>query len=66
MNNDICNAFRKNSDGSWSSIASVTINGPNGQIQINAGMTFTHAVQFMGVNLAAWLDQNCPQGGTGL
>jgi hypothetical protein len=55
-----CQAFRKNSNGSWTSVQSVTISNPNGgQIQIGAGVTFTRGVMFMGVDLAAWLDANC-------
>ncbi len=60
MAQNICQSFRKNADGSWTSIQSVTITGQGGgQIQIGAGMTFTRGVQFMGLDLAAWLDQNC-------
>ncbi len=57
--NEICQSFRKNADGSWTSIGSVTINGPNGSIQIGPGMTFQRGVLFMGLDLAAWLDENC-------
>jgi hypothetical protein len=55
----ICSAFRRNPNGSWTSIQSVTIQGPNGAIQIGPGMTSTRGVAFMGLDLAAWLDANC-------
>lgn len=59
MQESICDAFRRNPDGSWTSIKAVTIKGPAGEIQIGPGMTFTKGVQFMGVNLAEWLDEHC-------
>jgi len=55
----ICQAFQKHSDGSWSSISSTTIQGPNGSVQINPGLTFRKGVVFMGIELATWLDENC-------
>ncbi len=55
-----CDAFKKNPDGSWSSIKPVTISGPTGgSIKIGSGITFRKGVQFMGVDLAALLDANC-------
>lgn len=59
MQESPCSAFQRNPNGSWTSIKSVTINGPNGQIQISPGMTFIRGVLFMGLDLAAWLDENC-------
>jgi len=57
---EICSAFQKNSDGSWSSVKSVTITSPQGgQIQIGPGMTFRAGVLFMGLDLAKYLDQIC-------
>ena len=49
-------AFRHNEDGSWSCIAPVTLEHPNGRIQVTPGTTFTHGNRFMGIDLAAWLD----------
>lgn len=55
-----CSAFRNNGDGSWTSIAIVTISSPGGgHIQIGPGMTFSRGVRFMGIDLAALLDANC-------
>jgi len=58
---DICSAFQKNPDGSWTSVKSVTITSPQGggQIQIRSGMTFRGGVLFMGLDLAKYLDQIC-------
>ena len=58
---DICSAFRRNPDGSWTSIGSVSIKGPSGQVQVGTGMTFNRGVLFLGLDIAAWLDQNCGQ-----
>jgi hypothetical protein len=49
-------AFRRNVDGSWSCIRDVTLNGPNGRIQVTAGATFCPGSSFMGVDLARFLD----------
>jgi len=49
-------AFRKNSDGSWSCIQDVTLNGPGGRIQVVAGTRFERGQLFMGVDLARFLD----------
>ena len=59
MTNDLCSAFRKNPDGSWTSVRSVAINSPTGNIQIGTGVTFTRGVLWSGIDLAAYLDQNC-------
>ena len=57
---DLCDAFEHNSDGSWTSVKVVAISSPNrGQIHIWPGMTFSSGGDFMGVDVAAFLDQNC-------
>jgi len=66
MADDVCSAFRRNANGSWTSVKGVTIsNNSGGTIQIGPGMTFTRGVSFMGIDLATWLDQNCAAFGTG-
>lgn len=57
---NICQCFQRNPNGTWTCLQAVTISGPNGQIGIGPGMTFSRGVAFMGVDLAAWLDDNCP------
>ena len=55
-----CDAFRRNANGTWTSVRAVTISREGGgQIQIGAGVTFSRGVLWMGVNLAALLDANC-------
>ena len=49
-------AFRRNADGSWSCIRDVTLNGPNGRMQVLAGTTFPRGRLFMGVDVAGFLE----------
>jgi hypothetical protein len=58
--NQTCEAFQKNPDGSWTSIQAVTINGPQGEVQIMPIMTFFPGEPYNGVDVATWLDQQCP------
>jgi hypothetical protein len=55
----VCQQFRRNQDGSWTSTGSVTIENPSGKVGIGPGMTFTRGVGFMGIELAALLDAKC-------
>ena len=58
---DLCIGFEHNSDGSWTSVKTVTITSPNmGEIHIRPGMTFSSGGELLGVDVAALLDQNCP------
>ncbi len=57
MQNIPLDAFKKNPDGSWSCVKQVTIKGPSGEIRIGPGMSFREGVQFMGIDLAALLNQ---------
>jgi hypothetical protein len=50
-----CDAFRKNADGSWTSIETMTISG----VEVGPGVTFRQGVPFKDLDLATWLDQNC-------
>lgn len=49
-------AFRRNADGSWTCLRSVTLNGPGGRMQVAAGARFERGSTFMGVDLAGFLD----------
>lgn len=51
-------AFRKNPDGSYSVIKPVVIQSPTGSISLNPGMSFAYGVQFMGIDIAKFLDEN--------
>jgi hypothetical protein len=50
-------AFEHNADDSWTCVASATIEGPNGRIQVSPGNTFRRGGRYMGVDLAQWLDE---------
>jgi len=50
-------AFQKNDDGSYSVTKPVVIKGPNGEINLNPGMTFRRGVMFMGIDIAKTLDE---------
>jgi hypothetical protein len=50
-------AFQRNADGSWTCVAPVTLDGPNGRIQITPGSTFARGMIFMGVDIAALLER---------
>jgi hypothetical protein len=49
-------AFKHNPDGSWTCIAAATLEGPQGRIQVTPGSTFAKGTQFMGIDIAAWLE----------
>jgi hypothetical protein len=55
--------FSRNPDGSWTCISAGTFSGPNGRIQVSPGSTFYRGTMFMGFDLAAWLDDELPDGG---
>ena len=58
---DVRQAFFRNPDGSWVCITPVTIEHPHGRIQVSAGTTVKRGEAFMGIDLAAWLEQQPPQ-----
>ena len=49
--------FCKNPDGSWTCTSHVTLASPNGRIQVTEGSRFYPGRQFMGFDLARWLDE---------
>ncbi len=55
MESSPCSAWRRNPDGSWTSIGPWTIGGVSGV----AGATAYRGISFKGVDVAAWLDANC-------
>ena len=57
---NVGNAFWRNEDGSWICIDPVTIDHPNGRLQVAAGTTLLPGIPYMGIDLAAWLDQQRP------
>jgi hypothetical protein len=50
-------AFRRNADGSWECIEHTSFAGPHGRMEVTRGSVFTPGTPFMGVDLAAWLDE---------
>jgi hypothetical protein len=51
------NAFYRNEDGSWICIDPVTIEHPNGRVQIASGTILIPGILYMGIDLAIWLDE---------
>jgi hypothetical protein len=49
--------FTRDSSGAWICITKAEFKGPNGRIQVAVGSRFTRGTNFMGVDLAEWLDQ---------
>ncbi len=61
MEESICNAFRKNPDGSWTCTwpTSIPIAPDGGEIKVDPGTSLTKGVLYMDVDLAKWLDEHC-------
>lgn len=55
--NDVLNSFARNPDGSWTCIAPVRIEHPRGRIEVTPGTRLAPGTMFMGVDLAAWLEE---------
>ena len=53
----VLKAFQHDGNGSWTCIAPITIDHPVGRIQVAPGATFNRGTVFMGVDLAAWLEE---------
>ncbi len=56
---NLCEDFQRNPDGSWSPTHPITIQDQNGGQILVPGMSFHSGEIFMGVDLAAALDQQC-------
>ncbi len=54
---DVSNGFWRNEDGSWICIDPVTIEHPNGRVQVAPGTTLMPGMLYMGIDLANWLDE---------
>lgn len=54
-----CQAFRKNSDGSWTCVQTTAVSAPIGAILIGPDMTFRKGKTLCGIDIAILLDQNC-------
>jgi len=49
--------FNRESSGIWTCISKADFNGPNGRIQVTVGSRFMRGTNFMGVDLAKWLEE---------
>ena len=49
--------FKRDADGGWRCISKAEFHGPNGRIQVSVGSRFVRGTNFMGVDLAEWLDE---------
>jgi hypothetical protein len=49
--------FRRKSDGSWTCIAPATIEHARGRIEVTPDSRFMPGTVFMGIDLAAYLDE---------
>jgi len=50
-------SFRREKDGIWVCLEPVTIFHPNGRLEIAPGQSLRKGTFYMGVDLAAWLDE---------
>ncbi len=55
-----CDAFVKNQDGSWQATRNVAVPGPGRVFNIIQGALFRPGASFMGMELAADLERECP------
>ena len=54
---ELSSAFRRNSDGSWTCISEVTIEGPKCEIHVAPGSTFSRGTYIEGLDIAAWIEE---------
>ena len=54
---EVLDSFQRQPNGMWACVRPVTIKGPSGEISIGPGMSFSRGVAFMGIDLAAMLDE---------
>ena len=54
---DFIRHFVRIERGMWTCVRDGEFNGPNGRIQVTVGSTFKQGTNFMGVDLAQWLDE---------
>ena len=49
--------FVRVSAGTWTCVRDGEFTGPNGRIQVTVGTTFTRGTNYMGMDVAQWLDE---------
>jgi hypothetical protein len=58
MPQEVVKHFCRNADGSWTCTSHATLSCPNGRrVQVTEGSRFYPGMNFMGFDLARWLDQ---------
>jgi len=55
-------AFRRDPDGSWTCVRAIRIEHPVGRIEVTPGTRLARHTRFMGVDLAAWLEEKLGPG----
>jgi hypothetical protein len=55
--NEVLKGFRRESNGTWVCVETRTFEGPNGRVQVTPGTAFKPGAQFMGADIAKWLDE---------
>ena len=54
---ELAEAFQRNADGSWTCVVPIIVDHPQGRIEVAPGTRVERNTRFMGVDLAAWLDE---------
>jgi hypothetical protein len=54
---DYMKSFIRHPGGIWECTAAAEFNSPSGRIQVAPGTRFSRGTMFMGVDIAAWLDE---------
>ena len=55
-------SFRREKDGIWICLEPVAIRHPRGSIEVTPGTCFRKGHDYMGIDLAAWLDEQLMNG----
>ena len=56
----MCPLFKRNPNGTWSPKGEVTLSTPDGPIDLSPKQSFARDVQYMGFEIANYLDDFCP------
>jgi hypothetical protein len=54
---DFWQSWTRSDTGTWTCLVAATLDHPNGRIQVTPGTSFAPGTIFMGVDVAAWLDE---------
>jgi hypothetical protein len=54
---DLWKSWTRSNSGTWTCLSAATLDHPNGRIQVTPGTSFAPGTMFMGVDVAAWLDE---------